>query len=91
MIPLSRQQWFDEGKRFHINADLLVSCNYYPLTIITILCRSYCRSRGKYYEAYKQSTNIIVLEPDVAEVFRDSAAVNEALRLLTKIAKSTAA
>jgi hypothetical protein len=47
--------------------------------------------RGKYYEAYKRSTNIIVLEPDVAEVFRDSAAVNEALRLLTKIAKSTAA
>ena len=47
--------------------------------------------RGKYYEAYKQSTNIIVLEPDVAEVFRDAAAVNEALRLLTKIAKSTAA
>ena len=47
--------------------------------------------RGKYYEAYKQSTNIIVLEPDVAEVFRDSAAVNEALRLLTKIAKSIAA
>ena len=47
--------------------------------------------RGKYYQAYKQSTNVIVLEPDVAEVFRDSAAVNEALRLLTKIAKSTAA
>jgi hypothetical protein len=47
--------------------------------------------RGKYYEAYQQATNIIVLEPDVAEVFRDSAAVNEALRLLTKIAKSTAA
>lgn len=47
--------------------------------------------RGKYYEAYKQSTNIIVFEPDVAEVFRDSAAVNEALRLLTKIAKLTAA
>jgi hypothetical protein len=47
--------------------------------------------RGKYYEAYQQSTNIVVLEPDVAEVFRDSASVNEALRLLTKIAKSTAA
>ncbi len=47
--------------------------------------------RGKYYEAYQKSTNIVVLEPDVAEVFRDSAAVNEALRLLTKIAKSTAA
>lgn len=46
---------------------------------------------GKYYEAYQQSNNIVVLDPDVAEVFRDSAAVNEALRLLTKIAKSTAA
>jgi hypothetical protein len=47
--------------------------------------------RGKYYEAYKQSTNVVVLDPDVAEVFRDSASVNEALRLLTKIAKSTVA
>jgi hypothetical protein len=47
--------------------------------------------RGKYYEAYKQATNVVVLDPDVAAVFRDSAAVNEALRLLTKIAKSTAA
>jgi hypothetical protein len=47
--------------------------------------------RGKYYEAYQQSTNVVVLEPDVAEVFRDSASVNEALRLLTKIARSTAA
>jgi hypothetical protein len=47
--------------------------------------------RGKYYEAYKQSTNVIVLDPDVAKVFRDSASVNEALRLLTKIAKSTVA
>lgn len=45
--------------------------------------------RGKYYEAYKQSTNIVVLDPYVAEVFRDSASVNEALKLLTKIAKST--
>jgi hypothetical protein len=47
--------------------------------------------RGKYYEAYKQSTNVVVLDPDVAEVFRDSVSVNEALRLLAKIAKSTAA
>jgi hypothetical protein len=47
--------------------------------------------RGKYYEAYQQSTNVIVLDPDVAEVFRDSASVNEALRLLTKLAKATAA
>jgi hypothetical protein len=47
--------------------------------------------RGKYYEAYKQATNVVVLDPDVAEVFRDSASVNEALRMLTKIARSTPA
>lgn len=46
--------------------------------------------RGKYYEAYKQSSNVVVLDPDVAEIFRDSASVNEALRLLAKIAKSVA-
>ena len=36
--------------------------------------------RGKYYERYKQGTNVVLLEPDIAKVFRDSAAVNEALR-----------
>jgi hypothetical protein len=44
--------------------------------------------RGKYYEAYQQSSNIVILDPDVAEVFHDSVSVNEALRLLTRIAKS---
>lgn len=44
--------------------------------------------RGKYYEAYMQSSNVVVLDPDVAQIFRDSASVNEALRLLAKIAKS---
>ena len=42
---------------------------------------------GKYYEAYMQASNVVVLDPDVAEIFRDSHSVNEALRLLTKIAK----
>ncbi len=37
--------------------------------------------RGKYYEAYTQSSNVVILDPDVAEIFRDSASVNEALRL----------
>ena len=46
--------------------------------------------RGKYYEAYQRSRSVIVLDPDVAEIFRDSVAVNEALRLLAKIAKSAA-
>lgn len=36
--------------------------------------------RGKYYERYKQGTNVVLLEPDLAKVFRDSATVNEALR-----------
>ena len=36
--------------------------------------------RGKYYERYKQGTNVVLLEPDVAKVFRDSVQVNEALR-----------
>lgn len=35
--------------------------------------------RGKYYQQYKQGTNIILLAPDVAEVFRDSESVNQAL------------
>ena len=36
--------------------------------------------RGKYYECYKQGTNVGLLDPDVAKVFHDSATVNEALR-----------
>ncbi|MEK6374251.1 MAG: hypothetical protein AABO58_16310 [Acidobacteriota bacterium] len=36
--------------------------------------------RGKYYEKYMQGTNVVLLEPDVAKVFRDSAVVNQALR-----------
>ena len=35
---------------------------------------------GKYAKQYAEGTNIVVLEPDVAEVFPDSAAVNQALR-----------
>lgn len=38
--------------------------------------------RGKYAERYKQSTNVVLLEPDVAEVFHNSDEVNEALRKL---------
>ena len=40
------------------------------------------RVRGKYVERYKQGTNVVLLEPDVASVFPDSQAVNEALRKL---------
>ena len=44
--------------------------------------------RGKYYERYRQGTNVVLLDPDVATVFRDSAAVNDALRLLVSLAEA---
>lgn len=36
--------------------------------------------RGKYYKRYREETNIVVLDPDVAKVFHDSETVNIALR-----------
>ena len=44
--------------------------------------------RGKYYKQYTEGTNVVLLEPDVAEVFRDSESVNQALRVLIEIAKN---
>jgi hypothetical protein len=44
--------------------------------------------RGKYYERYREGTNVILLDPDVAEVFRDATAVNDALRLLVSVART---
>ena len=40
--------------------------------------------RGKYYQRYLESTNVVVLAPDVAKRFKNSAAVNEALRSITE-------
>lgn len=47
--------------------------------------------RGKYYERYQQGTNVVLLDPDVAQAFRDSEAVNRALRLLLDLAKQEVA
>jgi hypothetical protein len=41
--------------------------------------------RGKHAARYAKGTNIVVLDPDVAKVFPDSASVNEALRALLPI------
>jgi hypothetical protein len=41
--------------------------------------------RGKYAERYAKGTNVVLLDPDVAEVFRDQASVNRALRALAGI------
>jgi len=38
--------------------------------------------RGKYVERYRQGTNVVLLDPDVAEKFPTSESVNEALRRL---------
>ena len=47
------------------------------------------RVRGKYAERYKKGTNLILLAPDVAQAFPDSDSVNEALRLLIRVAKTS--
>lgn len=47
--------------------------------------------RGKYYERYRQGTNVVFLEPDVAQAFRDSESVNRALRLLLDLARQEVA
>jgi hypothetical protein len=46
--------------------------------------------RGKYYERSLESTNIVLLDADVAEVFPNAASVNEALRLLVSLADAVA-
>ena len=43
--------------------------------------------RGKYAERYREGTNLVLLAPDVAAVFPDEKAVNEALRLVAQLAK----
>ena len=45
--------------------------------------------RGKYAARYRAGTNVVLLAPDVAESFPDSTSVNEALRLLLKVAKKS--
>jgi len=47
--------------------------------------------RGKYYKQYMEGTNVVLLEPDVAKVFKDSESVNQALRVLMNIAQNQVA
>ncbi|MFP4033084.1 MAG: hypothetical protein ACLFTV_16120 [Desulfococcaceae bacterium] len=41
--------------------------------------------RGKYAKEYREGVKLVMLEPDVAEIFPDAKTVNEALRALAKI------
>ena len=46
--------------------------------------------RGKYYKRLlSEGANVVMLEPDVAKSFADSDAVNEALRSLLDLTKTT--
>jgi len=43
--------------------------------------------RGKYVERLQKKSNVVVLDPEVAQLFPNSASVNAALLALTQIAK----
>jgi hypothetical protein len=43
--------------------------------------------RGKYIERLRTSSNVVVIDPEVADLFPNAAAVNAALRSLAEIAK----
>jgi hypothetical protein len=46
--------------------------------------------RGKYYRRLlEEGSNVVILDPDVAKAFHDSASVNEALRSLLELTRST--
>ena len=46
--------------------------------------------RGKYYKRIlDEGANVVMLEPDVAKAFVDSAAVNDALRSLLDLTRTT--
>ena len=46
--------------------------------------------RGKYVDRFAKGSNVIVLDPDVAQVFPDSESVNQALRALAEIIRNRA-
>lgn len=46
--------------------------------------------KGKYYRRLlEEGSNVVILDPDIAKAFQDSASVNEALRSLLEITRST--
>jgi hypothetical protein len=45
--------------------------------------------RGKYAKRYAEGQNIVVISPELAKIFPNSAAVNEALRALVALARKS--
>ncbi|OFW02648.1 MAG: hypothetical protein A3G20_01205 [Acidobacteria bacterium RIFCSPLOWO2_12_FULL_59_11] len=46
--------------------------------------------RGKYYRQATAGTNLVLIEPELADVFPDTESVNRALRLLVDTAEAAA-
>ena len=44
--------------------------------------------RGKHHKDFEKASNVVLLDPDVAEKFKDSDSVNHALRMLINLAGS---
>lgn len=63
------------NQTFEMDDDLRPEYDFTQLTVVA-------RGQGR-----KRSTITIELEPDVAKIFPDSGAVNEALRLLMRLIK----
>jgi hypothetical protein len=42
--------------------------------------------RGKYVDRYRRGTNVVLLDPALADAFPDSKSVNDALRALLAVA-----
>ena len=45
--------------------------------------------RGVTAARYAEGTNVVLLDPDVAEIFPDTRAVNEALRTKARVTRTT--
>ncbi len=43
--------------------------------------------RGKHYQSFREGTNVVLLDEDVAKIFKSSESVNRALRLLLDLAR----
>jgi hypothetical protein len=49
--------------------------------------RTAYEEQGKYTERFRQGTNLVLLQPDVAAVFPNEQAVNDALRLVIELTR----
>jgi len=45
--------------------------------------------RGKYAKRYAEGTNVVILDPELSDLFPDSKSVNEALKYLAKLVRQT--